>query len=266
MKKIILPPDIKDLEEVAKLAAKAAGAELSKRFANFKRSTVKSKSAHEILTAADLASEKLILAAIKHNFPGHRILSEEAGNNYKESDYFWVVDPLDGTTNFSMHNPLWSVSIALAYKGEVVLGLVYAPILGELFSAVAGQGARLNGRRLKVSAFKSGKLIHAYCHSSKAEDIARAVAYYRKQKLNGFDCRQMGSAAIELAYVAAGRIESIAIPGARAWDVAAGILLVREAGGRVTDFKNRHWDLEAYDMLASNGLIHRELIKAWEAI
>ena len=266
MKNIILPVNISELKSVAILAAKAAGSELAKRFVTFKRADIKSKSAHEILTAADLASEKLIIKAIKHNFPEHQILSEEAGDNDKKSDYLWIIDPLDGTTNFSMHNPLFSVSIALAYKGEIVLGVVYAPITNEIYEAVLGRGAKLNGRRLKVSSFKNGKLINAYCHSSKPEDITRAIAYYSKQKANGFDCRQMGSAAIELAYVAAGRIESIAIPGANSWDVGAGVLLVKEAGGRITDFNNKAWSLKSYDMLASNGLVHKNLISVWKGI
>jgi myo-inositol-1(or 4)-monophosphatase len=266
MKKIILPKDINRLEMVAKLAVRAAGAELAKRFEGFKRSTITRKSRHEILTPADLASEKIILGAIKANFPEHRVLSEEAGNNYICSDYLWIIDPLDGTTNFSIHNPLWSLSIGLAYQGEIILGVIYVPLARELYSTVYGRGARLNGKKIHVSAIKDDEAIHAFCHGSSTTDIKRALAYYERLKLSDLDIRQLGSAAIELADVACGRLESIAIPGARSWDVAAGALLVREAGGRVTNFKNHQWNLEKYDLLASNGLVHKRLADEWKNI
>lgn len=246
--------------------ARLAGKELLRRYQVFKREDVKLKLSHEILTAADLASERIILKNIKSNFPDHQILSEEAGKNSKHSDYLWVVDPLDGTTNFSMHNPLWSVSIAVFYKKRLLMAVVFAPFLQELFFAQKNQGAFMNGRRLKVSKIKSGKVLNTFCHGSKTEDIQRAMKYYNHQKLNNLDCRQMGSAAIELAYVAAGRVESIAVPGANAWDVAAGALLVQEAGGKVSDFNNRSWGIGSQDILASNGRVHQEIIKIFKDI
>ena len=258
-----------NLKQIAKEAALTAGAELYSRFQNFDRGTIELKSGHEILTQADLASEKKILSIIKKNFPEHKILSEEAGENKKESDYLWIVDPLDGTTNFSMHNPLFSVSIGVCYKNKVILGLVYAPFLNELYLAEKGKGAWVyspakteKGKKIKVSSIKKGKVINAFCHGNTQKDIGRAVKYHQKQKLNNFDCRQLGSAAIELAYVACGRVESIVIPGAHPWDVAAGALLVREAGGKVTDAQGKQWNLESKDILASNGLVHSQILKA----
>lgn len=240
---------------------KQAGALLLKEYGNFDRASIKLKSHHEILTRADLLSEEIIIKSIKSHFPAHAILSEERGRLAGASDYLWIIDPLDGTTNFSMHNPLWSVSIAVAYKQELKLGLVYAPYLAEMYAAADGQGAGLNKKKLQVSSVKDGKVLNTFCHGSRDKDIRQAIKYYSRQKRHRLDCRQLGSAALELAYVAAGRIESITIPGANVWDVAAGVLLVREAGGRVTDFAGHDWNLKSQDMVASNGLVHREILQ-----
>jgi myo-inositol-1(or 4)-monophosphatase len=242
-------------------AMRKAGQALQTRYQNFNRSTARLKSAHEIVTAGDLESERIIMSAIQKNFPDHQILSEESGENGERSDYLWIIDPLDGTTNFSMHNPLWSISVGLAMKGEIILGVVYAPVLGELFVAEKEKGVTLNGKKIKVSLINSGKVINTFCHGSNEADIKRAVQYYTKQKLKQMDCRQLGSAALELAYVAAGRVESIVIPGANAWDVAAGVLIVREAGGVVTDFFGHNWNLNSKDIAASNGIMQEEILR-----
>jgi len=254
------------IKKIALDTVKKAGKVLEDEYRNFDRKKINLKSHHEIVTRADLLSEEIILKAIRSQFPAHQILSEEIGRVGVESDYLWIIDPLDGTTNFSMHNPLWSVSVALSFRRQIVLGLIYAPMLNELFLAEEGRGASLNGRKIKVSAVKDGKTLNTFCHSSRPRDIKRAIKYFSRQKLQGLDCRQMGSAAIELAYTAAGRIESIAIPGANSWDIAAGVLLVREAGGRVSDFSGAEWSLEKNDMVASNGLVHRELLKVLKTI
>jgi myo-inositol-1(or 4)-monophosphatase len=251
--------ELNKVKKVALAAAQEAGAELLKRFHKFSRREIMLKSHHEILTKADLAAEKIIISQVKAAFPDHHILSEESGENSQQSDWFWVIDPLDGTTNFSMHNPLWAVSIGVAYRGELVFGVVYAPYMKELFSAEKGKGTKLNNKKIAVSGVYEGKVLNTFCHSHHAKDIARAVAYYSRQKQDGFDCRQLGSASVELAYVAAGRIESIVIPGAHPWDVAAGVMLVQEAGGQVTDFGGKAWTLESPDMAASNGLVHGQI-------
>jgi myo-inositol-1(or 4)-monophosphatase len=248
-------------QAVALRAAKKSGKILIEKYNKFDRGDVQLKSAHEIVTKYDLLSEKIILSEIKKNFPEHSIFSEEQGSNKKKSDYLWLIDPIDGTTNFSMHNPIWSISIALAYQGEIIMGVIYAPILKELFSASKGKGAFMNGKKIKVSDLNSGKIINTFCHGSKIRDIKRAIKYYTKQKLNHLDCRQLGSAAIESSYVAKGRIESIAIPGVNSYDVGAGVLIVREAGGIVTDFKGKEWNLKSEDILATNKKVHKSLIK-----
>ena len=248
------------IKKVAQTAVKQAGDELLKRYLKYKREDAKFKSSHEIVTAADLAAEKIITDAIKKNFPTHNILAEESGDNKKISDYEWVIDPLDGTHNFSMHNPLWTVAVGIFYKGESLMSFIYAPFLQEFFMAVKGQGAYLNNKKIKVSKIASGKVINTYCHGSQVSDAKKAIAYYAYQKLNGFDIRQLGSASIELAYVAVGRVESIAIPGVKTWDAAAGVLLVREAGGLATDFKNKDWSLKSNDLVASNRLVHKQIL------
>ncbi|MEA3398590.1 MAG: inositol monophosphatase family protein, partial [Patescibacteria group bacterium] len=239
---------------------KTVGKKLLKEYKNFDRDSIHLKSHHEIVTRADLLSEEIIIKRIRTEFPAHQILSEEKGEVGQRADYLWIIDPIDGTTNFSMHNPLWSISIGLVYKREIILGLVYAPVIDELFLAEHGQGVFLNGKKIAVSSVKDGKVLNTFCHGSKDSDIKKAIKYYREQKLKRLDCRQMGSAAIELAYVACGRIESITIPGANIWDVAAGVLLVQEAGGRVSNFLGQEWNLESKDMLASNGLVHQDIL------
>ncbi|MDD3284975.1 MAG: inositol monophosphatase family protein [Patescibacteria group bacterium] len=250
-----------NFKQTAIAAAQKSGKILIEKYKKFERADIKMKSAHEIVTANDILSEKIIISEIKKNFKDHAIFSEEAGKNNFKSDYLWIIDPIDGTTNFSMHNPLWSISIALAYKEEVILGIVYAPILGDLFYAEKGKGAYLNNKKIKVSNINSGKVINTFCHGNKENDIKRAIKYFTRQKLANFDCRQLGSAAIETSYVACGRIESIVIPGVNAYDVASGVIIVREAGGCVTDFKAKEWNLKSRDIIASNGKVHNDILK-----
>lgn len=237
-----------------------AGEAIIKDYDNLDRSRVRFKTPRDLVTAGDIKSEKMIIAALKNNFPDHQILSEESGRINKKSDYLWIIDPLDGTTNFFMHNPLWSVSIALAYKGEIVLGAVYAPMQKELFHAVLGQGAYLNNKKIAVDNSPL-KTLNAFCNGREIKNIERMVEYFSYQKKRSLDCRQLGSAAIEMAYVAAGRLSSLVIPGAWAWDVAAGALLVREAGGKVTDFKNRQWQIDERDIIAASQTAHAKVLK-----
>ncbi len=257
------------IKKIAIGAVKKSGKILLREYKSFDRVTIKLKSHHEILTRADLLSEEIIINEIKENFPTHGILSEEKGRMEGASDYLWIIDPVDGTTNFSMHNPLWSISLAVAFKNEIILGIVYAPVLNELYIGELGRGAKLvssvtpfrTGKKIKASNIKGGKVLNTFCHGREEKYVRKAIKYYSYQKLNALDCRQLGSAALELAYVACGRIESIMIPGVNSWDVAAGVLLVREAGGWVTDFSGQEWSLDSVDMLASNGKVHREILK-----
>ncbi len=252
---------MKKIKKVAMDAIKKAGKYAMHEYKKFDRKNVRLKHHREILTDIDLGSEKIIIKEIKKNFPEHNVLSEEAGFNKKKSDYLWIIDPIDGTTNFSIHNPMWAISIGVAYKDKIVLGFIYAPALDEIYFAEINKGAYLNNKKLKVSGDNKGKIVNTFCHSRSDKDTKKAVKYYSYQKLHGFDCRQLGSAALELAYVAGGRVESIAIPGANSWDVSAGVLLVREAGGKVTDFLGKKWSIKSKDILASNGKVHSNILK-----
>ncbi|MDD4901985.1 MAG: inositol monophosphatase [Patescibacteria group bacterium] len=256
----------RQIKQIAINAAKQAGKALSAEYFRFNRADVQMKSRFEILTRADLLSEEIILKEIRRNFPHHHILSEETGDNKAVSDYFWIIDPLDGTTNFFMRDPMWSISIALAYQGELILGIVYAPILGEFYLAEKGEGATLNGRSIKVSDISKNQVVNLFCHGHNDPAIKKAVKYYTYQKIHGFDSRQIGSAALELAYTAGGRVESISIPGADLYDVAAGVLLVKEAGGKVTDLKNKEWTIASQDMVASNGKVHQDVLGVFKKI
>ncbi len=204
----------KKIKQVAITAAQDAGRLLLKEYNQFKRQTARIKAKHEIVTKADLISEKSIISRIRKNFPDHQILSEEAGKFKSSSDYLWIIDPLDGTTNFTIHHPLWAVSIAVAYKNEIIFGVVLAPYLDELYIAEKRKGAKLNNKRISVSREIKSKVINTFCHGSRPKDIKRALKFVNYQKLNKLDCRQLGSASLELGYVAAGRTESIMIPGA----------------------------------------------------
>lgn len=250
-------------KKIAKQVALEAGQFLKKNFNKFDRSKgVKIKSKDQIQTWVDKAAEKIILNKLKKNFPTHHILSEEVGENKKKSDYFWIIDPLDGTTNYTMHLPAYGVSVGLAYKNKMVIGVTYSPEVEELTVAEIGKGAFTNNRRLRVSKQKViSKSLLTFCHGSMVYDIKRAIKLYNRFKIKGFDYRQIGSTVIEFNFVASGRTEAIMLPGANLYDVAAGALIVKEAGGKVTDFKNKEWTIKSKDILASNDLIHNKVLK-----
>jgi myo-inositol-1(or 4)-monophosphatase len=240
--------------------AKKAGREIQHNFNHDRIVKVKAKS--QIVTRADLISEKIIIPALRKKFPSHGILSEESGLVKKNSDYLWAVDPLDGTTNYFIGSPIFAVQIALFYKNNPILAVAYAPAMNELYLAQKNKGTFLNNKKIRVS--KNNTLTSSFltfCHGSTKPAIKRAVKIYNKIKFNSLDSRQLGSAAIELGFVAAGRTECIIIPGANVYDVGPGALFVREAGGQVTDFFGRLWNLNSKDMVASNGRIHGQLIK-----
>ncbi len=255
--------DLTQEKHIAIQAATQAGAMLMKKFTTHNRANVRTKRKHEVVTPSDLASEKIILRAIKKNFPSHKILSEEAGKTGSdESDYLWVVDPLDGTTNFSMGNPLFSISIALTKNNQIILGIIYIPFLDELYLAEQDKPATLNNKKIEVSEEnKINNALLTFCHGNDEESIKRAINIHYHFKTAAKDIRQIGSAAIELAWVARGKTEAIIIPGAHSWDVAAGILLVRQAGGTVTDMLGHDWTLNSEGIIATNKKISDNLIR-----
>ncbi|OIO75405.1 MAG: hypothetical protein AUJ85_03165 [Elusimicrobia bacterium CG1_02_37_114] len=220
------------------------------------------KTVRNIVTDVDKKSEKLIINRLRRKFPDYSILGEEGGNRESKSVYKWVIDPIDGTTNFAHNLPLFCVSIALEYKGEPVLGVVYEPIRRELFYAEKNKGAYLNNKRIYVS--KTNKLSESL--------VATGSAYVlRETKCNNVDhyvdfiifaqgLRRFGSAALDMCYVACGRLDGFWEADLHPWDTAAGYVIVKEAGGRVTDFSGNKYSHYEKETLASNGKIHRQML------
>jgi len=218
------------------------------------------KSGADIITAADRRSEAFIVERLRTLFPSHAIVAEEGGGQRTASDYCWYVDPLDGTTNFAHGYPVFAVSIALAAGEDLLVGVVHDPARGETFHAARGQGAWLNQKRLRVSrtARLSESLLATGFPSTKRHENPN-ILYYQRFTLLSHGVRRDGSAALDLCYVACGRFDGFWEFNLKPWDVAAGMLMVREAGGVVTDFNAVPFRLGGGEIAASNGLIHTEL-------
>ncbi|MBL7160810.1 MAG: inositol monophosphatase, partial [Candidatus Aenigmarchaeota archaeon] len=227
---------------------------------------VEEKAQGEIVTEADKASEGIILGILRKEFPQYAILSEESGSS-GNGGMMWVVDPLDGTTNYSIRNPFFNVSIGLASKAEqgweMVSGVVYAPFTGEVFFAEKGEGSFLNGDHIQVSEEELSKALVTYCHGSTNEQVSRTVKMFSTLKPLCRDFSRMRAGALELAFVAAGRTGAHISPGGKPWDSAAGSLLVQEAGGIVTDFTGQAWSPEGMerDILATNKVVHEKILE-----
>lgn len=241
--------------------AKDAGRVLMEKFGRIE--AVTKKGDINLVTEADLASEALIIERIKSHFPRHSILAEEAGNAViigDEGGHKWIIDPLDGTTNFAHGYPCFCVTIALEHDGEIVLGVTYDPTRDELFAAERGRGATLNGKSMRVSA--TDALGDALIVTGFPYDIKRRDDFARHLTQMLLSCRGVrrdGSAAIDMAYVACGRFDGFWEEGLNPWDMAAGLLLIEEAGGRVSNYDGSEFDLYQPPVLASNGLIHAEM-------
>ena len=242
-------------------AVKAGAAELS-RFFNKSFVVSNKEGINNLVTEADHASEKAILDVIKKEFPGHYILSEEAGEIIQDSSYKWIIDPIDGTVNFAHSIPLCCVSIAVEYNGEIVLGSVYNPIMNELFFAEKGKGATLNDKQIRVSKKQNvanACLVTGFPYTYL--DVPNGpLQIFEKLIRKGIPVRRLGSAATDLCWVAAGRFDGFYEHKLQAWDSAGGYLIVEEAGGRVTDFKGNKFSPYQPHILATNGDIHDEML------
>ncbi len=219
--------------------------------------------AHNLVTEADTASEALILRRLLEAFPSHGIVAEEGGAGGSDgAAVVWYVDPLDGTNNFAHGFPVFCVSMAAVEGGEVLCGVSYDPLRNELFRAARGQGAYLGDRRLEVSGRRllAESLVATGFPYDKGSAADNNLAEFAAVMPRVRGIRRPGSAALDLAYVAAGRLDAYWEHGTRPWDVAAGILLVREAGGRVTDLAGRPPRIDGGRFVASNGVIHDELV------
>jgi myo-inositol-1(or 4)-monophosphatase len=228
-----------------------------------RRVEVEHKGAIDLVTSVDRESEKVVLDTLGRAFPDYAVLTEEGDPSWKNREWCWVVDPLDGTTNYAKGFPFFCVSIALARQGRAVAAAVCNPVLGEMFTAARGRGAFLNRRKLCVST--TADLSEAFLATGFPYDIRESG----RDNLDNFShlvkrtlaVRRAGSAALDLSYVAAGRFDGFWELKLSPWDTAAAALLVREAGGRVTTPAGRPWNMKNGDIAATNGLIHKELVR-----
>lgn len=210
-------------------------------------------------TNYDNESDELIIDRIKEKYPGHNILTEESGFQEGKSDYLWIVDSLDGTGNFANYNPLFSVCIALLQNNELKLGAIYAPAINEFYFAERNKGAFLNGEKISVSnVSKLSKSYIIFCEGAE-KNRKRNLKIIEKLYSKATDHRKIGSAGIETGWVASGRVDGYWTTKIEPWDVAAGVLLIQEAGGKVTDFKGNPWQPEQKDLICSNNKIHSSI-------
>lgn len=248
--------------------AREAGALLREFYAQ--GVTTEYKGAADLVTVADRTAEKLIRERLSKVFPTHGIYGEEGTRDRLDQEFRWYVDPLDGTTNFAHAVPHFCVSLGLEQRpsgltegedGTLVAGVIYDPMRDELYLAERGKGAYLNGKRIHVSTIATleESLVSTGFPSRKRHESPN-VHFYHEFTLRSHGVRRLGSAALDLAYVAAGRYEGFWEFNLNPWDTAAGILIVEEAGGKVTDFSGNHYRLESKEILASNGKIHAELV------
>ena len=214
-----------------------------------------------LVTIADKRSEELIIGGILSRYPSHSILAEESGATQSGAAVKWIIDPLDGTTNFAHGYPFYCVSIAVEEKGEIVCGAVYDPVREEMFSAARGAGAYRNGERLKVSnvdRLSQALLITGFPYNFR-ERLDTVIRQFGKFLVASQAVRRGGSAALDLCYVASGRLDGFWELYLQPWDTAAGHVILEEAGGRVTDFKGGPFSIYNKETLASNGLLHDEM-------
>ncbi|HEY2665193.1 MAG TPA: inositol monophosphatase family protein [Candidatus Binataceae bacterium] len=245
--------------------ARESGALLSTYFE--RRVAFELKGDFDLVTEADRASEKLVVERLRSHFPSHSIVAEEGGGHEGTSGYRWYVDPLDGTTNFAHGFPIYNVTLGLEQDGEMLVGVVFDPMRQEMFSAERGAGAYLNNRRIRVSAVKrlEDSLVSTGFPSRKRH-LNVNIHFYHQMAMATHGVRRTGSAAIDLSYVACGRFEAFWEFGLNPWDMAAGILLVTEAGGAVSDMKGQKHNLRSPHLLTDNGAIHQETLALFAEI
>lgn len=245
--------------------AREAGALLMGYF--HRRVKIEYKGDADLVTEADRASEKLILERIRTHWPSHEVIGEEGARIETGGDYRWYVDPLDGTTNFAHGFPVFCVSLGLAFKGERKAAVVYDPTRDELFAAERGRGAVLNGEKIEVS--KTTKLLQSLVGTgfpSHKRHKNPNIYFYHQLTLRSHGVRRAGSAALDLTSVAAGRLDGFWEFNLNAWDTAAGVLIVEEAGGKVTGIDGQPMAITDRDVVATNGLIHSELLHEFKEI
>lgn len=250
--------------------AREAGAlinEVGERRLRADRKTFELKGEFDLVTEADKASEALIVERLHALYPSHTVVAEEGGGNKAPSEYRWYVDPLDGTTNFAHGFPVYNVTLALEYQDRVIAGVVFDPTRGEMFAAERGSGAFLNGDRIhvsKVSRIEDALVATGFPSRKRHQNVN--VHFYYQLAMISHGVRRAGAAAIDLAYVACGRMDMFWEFGLNPWDMAAGILLIEEANGKITDMKAGEHTLQSPHLLATNGLLHQETVGLFQEI
>jgi len=253
------------LIDVAVAAVHASGRIQRRRLYTDKK--IEHKGEINLVTEVDRLCERKIVDVIRHHFPDHDILTEETPMPEQGSPYRWIVDPLDGTTNYAHGYPFFATSIAVEYEGTVILGVAYDPLRRELFTTHRGGGAFLNGERIAVS--RTPRLNEALLCTGFPYDLRESpdnnVDHFNRIIMAATAVRRDGAAVLDLCYVAMGRFDGFWELKLYPWDVAAGVLMVREAGGRVTDFQGREENLDGRTVVATNGLIHAPLMTFLQA-
>lgn len=257
---------IKDKSEflgIAFRAAMLAGDLILKNLGRISKDDVSIKQASDFVTRVDKESEQIIINAIKKKFPHHHFLAEESVKDIETGEYRWIIDPLDGTTNFIHGYPVFSVSIALEYKEEIILGIIYDPLRDEIFTSEKGKGSFLNEQPVHVSAISSleNSLITTGFPFRKKYVIDNYLLLFKSIFNKVSDIRRAGSAALDLAHLACGRCDAFFEIGLSAWDVAAGSIIIKEAGGIVTDFSGGSDYLSTGNIVAGNPALHGDILK-----
>ncbi len=250
-----------ELKETMLLAAEEAGKIILQYF-NGAFEIRNKDGINNLVTEVDMFSEKVIIDIIRDKYPEHSIISEETGAMMHSSDYQWLIDPIDGTVNFAHSIPICCVSIGLLYQNELILGVVYNPMMNEKFVAERGKGATLNGRPISVSKksdFRKACLVTGFPYAW-PDSYEHPIRVFERFILEGLPIRRLGSAALDLCWVACGRFDGFWEYNLSSWDVAAGYLIVQEAGGNITNFEGARYNVFEKQTLATNGLIHDEML------
>ena len=258
-----VPIDLDEILTHSVEGAHIAGKILTNNFGRLRAEEVQNKSKFDFVTAVDKAAEKAIVDYLQQFYPQHAIHAEESGKNAKSSDFKWLIDPLDGTKNYIHSFPVYSVSIGLRYRNRIVAGVVYVPDQDELFTALIGRGAFLNGKPIHVSAttqMASCMIATGFPHATK-QCIDMYLSCFKNLFLEVSAIRRPGSAAIDLAYTACGRFDGFWEFKLNPWDIGAGILLVQEAGGKVTDPLGGSRFFDTGDLVAGTPVIHERMIQ-----
>lgn len=254
------------MRELVLKTVQQAGEILMRYFKSDRRLALMRGAVKEVSTRYDKMVDEFIFKALSKEYPSYNFLTEERGLVDRASTRTWVIDSLDGTVNFAYGNPLFTICVALLEKGKPIASAIHAPALGELYWAERGKGAFLDKHRIGVTEIDDLGKSYVYVCEGGERNRERVKQIISRMYARVVDLRKLGSAGLEAAWVAAGRAEGYVTTQLEAWDVAAGVLLVEEAGGRVTDFRGKPWRPERSDLVFSNGRIHTQLLKLVEGL